>query len=188
MSDPVKVDSHVHLYRNRPEAIREKTGYEVWEYGPLPGVHESDAIGLIDDFVEAMEEAGIEKAVTVNLFSAEVARAAARGGCRRSRRSRRRGQGGVLPPEPRGRRAQPRTPPGREKVRPGDLRERARSPGRARGRPSRPRLPRRRRRAPRAAPETAAVVAAGRHLGGAPRGLARVGARAPRGGGGGRRR
>lgn len=74
MPDPLKVDSHVHIYRNQPEAVREKTGYEVWEYGSLPGVHVSDAVGLIDDFVEAMEKAGVAKAVTVNLFSAEAAR------------------------------------------------------------------------------------------------------------------
>ena len=62
MSDPVKVDSHVHVYRDRPEAIREKTGYEIWEYGALEGVHASDAIGLIDDFLTNMRAADIANA------------------------------------------------------------------------------------------------------------------------------
>lgn len=74
MSEPIKIDSHVHIYRDLPEAVREKTGYEVWEYGDLPGVHASRAVGLIDEFIDAMNKADIAKAVTVNLFSAEGAR------------------------------------------------------------------------------------------------------------------
>lgn len=74
MATPLKIDSHVHIYRDRPEAVREKSGYEVWEYGELSGVHASEAIGLIDDFIDSMRRADIAKAVTVNLFSAQVAR------------------------------------------------------------------------------------------------------------------
>ena len=74
MPEPIKIDSHVHIYRDLPEAVREKTGYEVWEYGDLPGVHASGAVGLIDDFIDAMKKADIAKAVTVNLFSAEASR------------------------------------------------------------------------------------------------------------------
>lgn len=74
MPEPIKVDSHVHIYRDLPEAVLEKTGYEVWEYGNLLEVHASSAIGLIDDFIDAMQKADIAKAVTVNLFSAEASR------------------------------------------------------------------------------------------------------------------
>jgi len=74
MSDIIKVDSHVHIYRNEEEGIREKSGYEVWEYGKKPVVHASDCVGTAQEVVEAMQATGISKAVAVNLFSANVTR------------------------------------------------------------------------------------------------------------------
>jgi len=74
MSDIIKVDSHVHLYRTAEEGILEKEGYEIWEYGHKPAVHLSDSTGTVQEIVDAMQATGISKAVAVNLFSANAAR------------------------------------------------------------------------------------------------------------------
>ena len=37
----LKIDSHAHVYETREIGLSEKTGYEVWEYGELPGVRVS---------------------------------------------------------------------------------------------------------------------------------------------------
>ncbi len=74
MSDIIKVDAHVHLYRTPEEGLREKNGYEVWEYGKKLAVHEGKCNGTVEEVVDAMQTSGISKAVMVNLFSANVAR------------------------------------------------------------------------------------------------------------------
>ena len=70
MSDPIRVDSHVHLYRNRQEGMAEKEGYEVWEYGSKAEVACSDYAGTVDDILEAMRASNMAKSVVVNLFIA----------------------------------------------------------------------------------------------------------------------
>ena len=77
MTDPIKVDAHVHLYRNTEEGRAEKEGYQVWEYGEKADVHVSECVGTIDELVVQMAATGISKAVVVNLFSAIAARKSA---------------------------------------------------------------------------------------------------------------
>ena len=75
MAEPIKIDSHVHLYRSREEGAADKSGYEIWEYGARPDVCFSDCLGTVDEALAEMESAGISKAVVVNLFIGEQARA-----------------------------------------------------------------------------------------------------------------
>lgn len=70
MSEPIRVDSHVHLYRSVAEGTAEKDGYQVWEYGEKEGVPASDYPGTLDDILEAMRGSGMAKSVVVNLFIA----------------------------------------------------------------------------------------------------------------------
>ena len=72
MAEPIKVDSHVHLYPTAAAGIADKEGYEIWEYGERAAVAFSDLSGTLDDATRAMAEAGIAKAVIVNLFIAEI--------------------------------------------------------------------------------------------------------------------
>ena len=55
MADPIKVDSHVHLYRSKAEGQADKDGYEIWEYGAKPGVCFSDRLGTFDQVMADME-------------------------------------------------------------------------------------------------------------------------------------
>ena len=72
MAEPIKVDSHVHLYPTAAAGMADKEGYEIWEYGELAGVDFSGLSGTLEDAKQAMAEAGIAKAVIVNLFIAEI--------------------------------------------------------------------------------------------------------------------
>ena len=74
MADFILVDAHVHLYRTQEEGHREKTGYQVWEYGDQADVHETDCVGTVGELLDQMTTTGISKAVVVNLFSAQVNR------------------------------------------------------------------------------------------------------------------
>ena len=77
MTEPIKVDSHVHLYRTEEEGRTEKDGYQVWEYGEKTDVHVTECVGTTDELVAQMRSTGISKAVVVNLFSAIAARESA---------------------------------------------------------------------------------------------------------------
>jgi predicted TIM-barrel fold metal-dependent hydrolase len=68
MAEPIRIDSHVHLYRSGDEGSAEKRGYEVWEYGQKDGVRVSACSGTVDEVLEAMKSSGVAKAVVVNLF------------------------------------------------------------------------------------------------------------------------
>ena len=57
--------------------VADKEGYEIWEYGERPNVYFSDYAGTLDDAVEAMDTAGVSKAVVVNLFMGRLVREAA---------------------------------------------------------------------------------------------------------------
>lgn len=70
MSEPIKVDSHVHLYRTVAEGAAEKEGYQVWEYGEKDDVSASTYPGTVANILEAMEVSGMAKVVVVNLFIA----------------------------------------------------------------------------------------------------------------------
>ena len=73
MTELIKVDAHVHLYRTREEGHAEKHGYQVWEYGKTSDVHVTDCVGTIDELVVQMRATGISKAVVVNPFAALAA-------------------------------------------------------------------------------------------------------------------
>ena len=51
MADPIKVDSHAHLYHAREEEQADKDGYEIWEYGSTSGVSFGDRLGAVDGCV-----------------------------------------------------------------------------------------------------------------------------------------
>jgi predicted TIM-barrel fold metal-dependent hydrolase len=77
MTTPVLIDTHMHVYPTKAAGEREKAGYEIWEYGAKPGVAFSRYGGDVDDVVAAMREAGYARAVLVNMFAIDLARAEA---------------------------------------------------------------------------------------------------------------
>ena len=74
MAQPVIIDVHMHLYRYRHQAILDKANYQIWEYGDKRDVRFSDYVGDLDDALKAIDEAGVSKAVVVNLFASSLAR------------------------------------------------------------------------------------------------------------------
>jgi uncharacterized protein len=74
MSDPVKVDVHMHLYESVRSGEWWKAGYEIFEYGEREGVEFSDYAGTVDDAIHAMREAGFAHGVAVNLLSIDLFR------------------------------------------------------------------------------------------------------------------
>lgn len=70
MPEPFKVDSHVHLYRNREDAAEDKETYEIFEYGFKEDVHLSSLLGSVEEMLEAMRQAKIDRAVILNLYVA----------------------------------------------------------------------------------------------------------------------
>ena len=70
MAEPLKIDSHLHIYRSKEEGQRQKAGgYVIWEYGEKSDVHFSQYGGDLEDALEAIEKSGFDKAIVVNLFS-----------------------------------------------------------------------------------------------------------------------
>jgi uncharacterized protein len=69
VTDPVRIDVHMHLYPSKEAGAREKAAYEIWEYGAGPDVAFSRFDGDVDDAMIAMREAGYVHAVVVNLFA-----------------------------------------------------------------------------------------------------------------------
>ncbi len=45
MADPIKVDSHVHLYPTAEDGLAEKESYQIWEYGERADMCFSDVAG-----------------------------------------------------------------------------------------------------------------------------------------------
>ena len=70
MAEPVKIDSHIHLYQASEDGIAAKEGYHIFEYGTKPNVRFSRYSGTVADVIESMESAGYSKAVVVHLWSA----------------------------------------------------------------------------------------------------------------------
>ena len=70
MAEPLKIDSHLHIYRSKEEGRRQKAGgYVIWEYGEKSDVHFSQYGGDLEDALDAIEKSAFDKAVVVNLFS-----------------------------------------------------------------------------------------------------------------------
>jgi len=74
MTDPIKVDVHMHLYPSAESGAWWKAGYEIWEYGSKDAVSFSRYNGTVDDALVAMEKAGFRHGVAVNLLSVELFR------------------------------------------------------------------------------------------------------------------
>ena len=74
MAEPVKIDTHIHLYQTSEEGIAAKEAYHIFEYGTKPDVRFSRYPGTLDDVVKCMESAGYSKAVMVLLWSTVWAR------------------------------------------------------------------------------------------------------------------
>jgi hypothetical protein len=74
MSDPVKVDVHMHLYPTAASGEWWKAGYEIWEYGDKDGVVFSRYSGTVDDALAAMQAAGFAHGIAVNLLSVDLFR------------------------------------------------------------------------------------------------------------------
>jgi uncharacterized protein len=77
MSDPLKIDVHMHLYQSMESGEWWKASYEIFEYGQKDGVQFSTYSGTVDDAVQAMKEAGFSHGVAVNLLSVDLFRAEA---------------------------------------------------------------------------------------------------------------
>lgn len=74
MAQPIRIDSHIHIYRQAEDGLAAKEGYEIWEYGHQDEVALSALAGTVDELLQAMAAAGISKSVVVNLFIAEERR------------------------------------------------------------------------------------------------------------------
>jgi predicted TIM-barrel fold metal-dependent hydrolase len=74
MSDPVKVDVHMHLYPTAASGEWWKAGYEIWEYGDKDGVTFSRYSGTVGDALAAMAAAGFAHGIAVNLLSVDLFR------------------------------------------------------------------------------------------------------------------
>ena len=75
MSEPIRIDSHVHIYQSTDDGIAAKEGYEIWEYGRQEEVAFCDVPGTVDDLLQSMDKAAMDKVVIVNLFVAAERRA-----------------------------------------------------------------------------------------------------------------
>jgi predicted TIM-barrel fold metal-dependent hydrolase len=71
MSEPLKIDTHIHLYPSAEEGKWFKAGYEIWEYGERDGVDFSDDTGTLSETVAALGRGGFSHGVVMNLFSAD---------------------------------------------------------------------------------------------------------------------
>ena len=75
MAEPLKIDSHMHIYHTRDEGFHQKAGgYVIWEYGEKVDVRFSHYGGDINDALEAIDTGCFSKAVVVNLFANSRAR------------------------------------------------------------------------------------------------------------------
>jgi predicted TIM-barrel fold metal-dependent hydrolase len=71
------IDAHMHVYPSREQGLRNKATYQVWEYGEKPGVRFSPYGGDVEDALTAIRESPVDRAVVINLFAVDRARASA---------------------------------------------------------------------------------------------------------------
>jgi predicted TIM-barrel fold metal-dependent hydrolase len=69
VTDPIRIDVHMHLYPSKEAGAREKAEYEIWEYGSGRDVVFSRYDGDLDDALTAMREARFAHGVIANLFA-----------------------------------------------------------------------------------------------------------------------
>src|SRR5215831_11851588 len=85
MSEPLRIDAHIHLYSTREEGEWWKAGYEIWEYGQRDGIDFSHDTGTLGETVAALGRGGFAHGVVVNLFSVDLFRLQYSRRCRRRR-------------------------------------------------------------------------------------------------------
>jgi uncharacterized protein len=66
LSDPTVVDVHVHVFADAKDPLRD--GYDIWEYGELPGVEMGEQRGTVDDLLAALDEAPCADCVVLGMF------------------------------------------------------------------------------------------------------------------------
>ncbi len=71
MASPILIDAHIHVSATKEEGRSGKENYEIWEYGQKSDMKFSKYDGDVEDALDAMDKAGISKAVVVNLFGSE---------------------------------------------------------------------------------------------------------------------
>src|SRR5262249_27534444 len=71
------IDVHMHIYPSREQGLRNKASYQVWEYGEKPEVGSTSYGGDVADALTAIRESAVDRAVAINLFAIDRARAAA---------------------------------------------------------------------------------------------------------------
>jgi uncharacterized protein len=70
--DPIRIDTHLHVYESKDQARARKGDYAITEYGPKPGVRFSELDGDVDDALLAMDRGGVRYAVAANIFAMDV--------------------------------------------------------------------------------------------------------------------
>jgi uncharacterized protein len=75
LSDPTVVDVHVHVFEDPDDPMRD--GYEIWEYGELPGVKVGEKRGTVDDLLGALVDEPCAHCVVIGMFAPEPEGAAA---------------------------------------------------------------------------------------------------------------
>lgn len=69
MAAPLIIDSHMHIYPTREEGVKQKEFYDGWEFGDIsatPTYTHYD--GNMNDALDSMKNAGVSRAVVVNLY------------------------------------------------------------------------------------------------------------------------
>ncbi len=74
MTEPIRIDSHIHIFESGEDGLACKKGYEIWEYGQQEQVALSVLSGTVEELIAAMAGAGIVKGVIVNLLIPDVER------------------------------------------------------------------------------------------------------------------
>ena len=80
MSKTLSVDSHIHLFYTPDESLW-YADYEIWEYGPKPGLAVSEKMakpGLpsrldyVDDVLGSLSASGFDRGLVLNIFPGEI--------------------------------------------------------------------------------------------------------------------
>jgi uncharacterized protein len=70
LSDPTVVDVHVHVFAEPDDPMRD--GYDIWEYGDLPGVEVGERRGTVDDLLDALVIEACAHCVVLGMFVPEA--------------------------------------------------------------------------------------------------------------------
>jgi predicted TIM-barrel fold metal-dependent hydrolase len=74
LSDPTVVDVHVHVFAKPDDPMRD--GYDIWEYGQLPGVEVGERRGTVDDLLDVLVDEPCAHCVVLGMFVPEAELAA----------------------------------------------------------------------------------------------------------------